>query len=130
MATIPDQKAERIVQILRDDIDIVALFGLPQRPHSNQGQSFESQILSDLCSIAFIIKKNHTAPYHLMGGGLVKRMNKPLSTLLRSFVDREGDWEKLYCYSLYRTTKHAPTGLSPYEFYLGVILRPCKYPTC
>ena len=83
---MPDQKAERIIQILRDDI--CALVGPPERLHSDQGQNFKSRILSDLCR-AFGVKKSHTTPYHPMGDGLVERMNRSLLTLLRSFVDRE-----------------------------------------
>ena len=45
MAFLPDRKADRIVQILRDDV--LALVGPPQRLHSDQGQNFESGILSD-----------------------------------------------------------------------------------
>ena len=70
---IPDQKAERTVQILRDDV--FTLVGPPQRLHSDQGRNFESRILSDLCR-AFEVKKSHTTPYHPTGDGLVERMNK------------------------------------------------------
>ena len=56
-----------------------------------------------------------------MGDGLVERMNRSLLTLLRSFVDREEDWEKhlQLLLFIYRTTKHATTGLSPYEVLFG-----------
>ena len=56
-----------------------------------------------------------------MGDGLVERMNGSLLTLLRSFVDREEDWEKhlQLLLFIYRTTKHATTGLSPHEVLFG-----------
>ena len=75
---IPDQKAERIVQSLRDDV--FTLVGPPQRLRSDQGRSFESRILSDLCT-AFEVKKSHTSPYHSMRDGLVERMNRSLLSL-------------------------------------------------
>ena len=69
---MPDQKAERIVKILRDQV--FTLVGPPQQLHSDQGQNFESHILSELCK-AFQVTKSHTTPYHPMGDGLVERMN-------------------------------------------------------
>ena len=82
--------------------------------------NFESQILSELCK-AFGVTKSRTTPYHPMGDGLVERMNRSILNLLRGLVQQEGDWEEqlqslLY---VYRTTKHATTGLSPYEILFG-----------
>ena len=45
---MPDKKAERIVQILRDEVFTVV--APPQKLHSDQGRNFESRILADLCS--------------------------------------------------------------------------------
>jgi len=81
---MPDQKADRIVRILQDNI--FALVGPPSKLHSDQGMNFESHILRDLC-LAFGVKKSHTTPYHPMGDGLVERMNRSLLTLLRTLVD-------------------------------------------
>ena len=82
---IPDQKADRIVQILRDDVFTVV--GPPQKLHSDQGRNFESRILGDLCK-AFGVKGSHTTPYHPIGDGLVERMN--WSLLNPSHLCREG----------------------------------------
>ena len=115
---MPDQKADRIIRILRDQV--FTLVGPPERLHSDQGRNFESQILGDLCK-AFQVTKSHTTPYHPMGDGLVERMNRSLLNLLRTFVQNEGDWEQhlqLLLY-IYRTTKHSSTGLSPYEILFG-----------
>lgn len=106
---IPDQKADRIVQILRDDVFTVV--GPPQKLHSDQGRNFESRILGDLCK-AFGVKKSHTTPYP-MGDGLVEKMNRSLSNLLRTFVEKEDSWEEhlQMLLLIYRTTKHSTTGL-------------------
>ena len=80
---LPDQKAERIVKVLRDQV--FTLFGPPHQLHSDQGRNFESYILSQLCK-AFGVTKTHTTPYHPMGDGLVKRMNRSLLNLLRTLV--------------------------------------------
>ena len=60
--------------------------------YSDQGQNFKSHILGDLCK-AFGVNKSHTTPYHPMGNGLVERMNRSLLTLLRTYVEREEEWE-------------------------------------
>jgi len=64
---MPDQKANRIVRILKDQI--FTMVGPPEKLHSDQGQNFESCILSELCK-AFKISKSRTTPYHPMGDGL------------------------------------------------------------
>ena len=87
----PDQIAERIVQVLRDDV--FTLVGPPLRIHSDQGQNFESRILGDMCK-AFGVKKSHTTPYHPMRDGLVECLNRSLLALLRTYVERENEWEK------------------------------------
>ena len=125
---LPDQTAEKIVQILRDDV-----FTLVEPPlciHSDQEQNFESRILGDLCK-AFGVKKSHTTPYHLMGDGLVERMNRSLLALLRTYVERENEWEKhlQLILFIYRTTKHASTGLSPYEILFGCNPPPLQIPS-
>ena len=67
------------------------------------------------------MKNSRTAPYHPMRDGLVERMNRSLLNLFRSHIDREEDWEEhlQLLLFLYRTTKHATTGLSPYEILFG-----------
>jgi len=124
---IADQTADRIVQVLRDEV--FTLVGPPQRLHSDQGRNFESRILGDLCT-AFGVKKSHTTPYHPMGDGLVERMNRSLLTLLRTYVERENDWERHLQLLLfvYRTTRHSSTGLSPYEVLFGYNPPPLSIP--
>ena len=53
--SIPDQKADRIVKILRDQV--FTLVGHPKQLHFDQGQNFESHILSELCK-AFQVTKS------------------------------------------------------------------------
>ena len=124
--SMPDQKADRIVKILRDQV--FTLVGPPKQLHSDQGQNFESHILSELCK-AFQVTKSHTTPYHPMGDGLVERMNRSLLNLLRTFT-LQGDWERhlqLLLY-IYRTTKHSSTGMSPYEVIFGCDPPPLHLP--
>ena len=115
---MPDQRAERIVRILKDQIFTVV--GPPEKLHSDQGRNFESLILSELCK-AFRISKSRTTPYHPMGDGLVERMNRTLLNLLRTYTESCGDWEEHLQLLLfaYRTTKHSSMGLSPHEVLFG-----------
>ena len=87
---MPNQKADGMVRTLQNNV--FALVGPPSKLHSDQGRNFESHILHDLC-LAFGMKKSHTTPYHPMGDGLVKRMNRSLLTLLRTLADKGNDWE-------------------------------------
>ena len=70
---LSDQKAEKIVQVLKDHV--FALVSPPLQLHFDQGRNFESHILSELCE-AFGVTKSHTTPYHPMGDRLVERINR------------------------------------------------------
>ena len=126
---IPDQKAERIVNILKDDV--FTLVGPPRRLHSDQGQNFESRILGDLCK-AFGIEKSHTTPYHPMGNGLVERMNRSLLTLLRAYVDRVEDWEA-HLQLLFSSIEPPSMPLQdshPMKYSLDMFQHPYRLPAC
>jgi len=112
---MPDQKADRIVQILHDEV--FTLVGPPSKLHSDQGQNFESNIL-DLCK-AFHVTKSHTTPY--LEDGLVERMNRSLLSLLHTYIEQEADWEQhlQFLLYIYRTTKHSSTDLSLFEIVFG-----------
>ena len=143
MQALPDQKADRIVQVLKDDV--ISLVSPHQKLYSDQGRNFESSFLADLCTV-FGVKKSHMTPYHPMGDGLVERMNRSFLTLMCSYVDMERDWEEhlQLLLFLYRTSKLAITGLSSYEVLFGsnppslniphlpsaLIPEPSEYSTC
>ena len=123
---LPDQKTERILQVLKDQV--FTLVGPPNRLHSDQGRNFESYILSELCK-AFGVTKSHTTPYHPMGDGLVERMNRSLLNLLRALVKTKSDWEEHVQLLLfvYRTTNHSTTKLSLYEILFGQNAAPLPF---
>ena len=61
-----NQTARTTARVLFDNF--VVNFGFPARIHSDQGQNFESNLISELCSIAGV-EKSRTTPYHLKGKG-------------------------------------------------------------
>ena len=87
---MPDQTAQRISHEL---IKIFAVLGMPKILHSDQGQNFESTILKQTLQ-AFGVVKSHTTAYHPQGDGMVEHFNRSLLQLLRSYVEKEADWEK------------------------------------
>ena len=114
---IPDQKAERIS---RELTKLFSVFGQPSIVHSDQGRNFESAILAQTQE-AFGITKSRTTAYHPQGDGMVERFNRSLLQLLRTYVDKQEEWEKclpLVLYA-YRTATHASTGYSPYMLMFG-----------
>ena len=114
---IPDQKAERIS---RELTKLFSVFGQPSIVHSDQGRNFESANLAQTLE-AFGITKSRTTAYHPQGDGMVECFNRSLLQLLRTYVDKQEEWEKylpLVLYA-YRTATHASTGYSPYMLMFG-----------
>ena len=93
---------------------------MPKILHSDQGQNFESTILKQTLQ-AFGVAKSHTTAYHPQGDSMVKRFNRSLLQLLRSYVEKEADWERHLPLVLfaYRTATHSSTGTSPFLLMLG-----------
>ena len=86
---LPDQKADRNSAEL---VKVFSMYGQPETMHSDQGRNFESTILSQVLQ-APGISKSRTTAYHLQGDGMVERLNLSLLQLLRTYVDKQDDWE-------------------------------------
>lgn len=114
-----DQRAETVAQVLVTEW--FCKFGVPARIHSDQGRSFESALIQQLCHL-YQVEKSHTTPYHPAGNGQCERFNRTLHNLLRTLPNaRKSDWasalpQLLYCYN---TTPHQATGESPYFLMFG-----------
>ena len=114
---MPDQTAVRIV---RELTKVFSVMGLPQVLHSDQGANFESKILKQTLQ-AYGITKSRTTAYHPQGDGMVERFNRSLLQLLRTYTQKEADWELHLPLALYayRTAAHSTTGVSPFEMMFG-----------
>ncbi|KAL5488761.1 hypothetical protein EMCRGX_G017750, partial [Ephydatia muelleri] len=86
---IPDRQQE----LQRKWINCFACMESQTIVHSDQGWNFVSTIFRQTLE-AFGIKKSHTTAYHPEGDGMVERLNRSLLQLLRTYAQRQDDWEK------------------------------------
>ena len=114
-----DQRASTVAQVLLNEWFFK--FGVPSRIHSDQGRSFESTLIQQLCCL-YGVEKSRTTPYHPAGNGQCERFNRTLHNLLRTLpVSRKRNWPSclphvLFCYN---TTPHQVTGESPFFLMFG-----------
>uniref|UniRef100_A0A3B3H3G3 Gypsy retrotransposon integrase-like protein 1 n=1 Tax=Oryzias latipes TaxID=8090 RepID=A0A3B3H3G3_ORYLA len=114
-----DQRAATVAKVLV--AEWFSKFGVPARLHSDQGRSFESQLIQQLRGL-YGIEKSRTTPYHPAGNGQCERFNRTLHNLLRALpVTRKRDWHSClpqvtFCYN---TTPHQTTGESPFFLMFG-----------
>ena len=84
---LKDQTAVRI------KAELVNTYGIPEIVHSDQGRNFESSVVQSTLD-AYGVVKSRTTPYHPQGDGMVERFNRSLLQLLRTYVERQEDWEQ------------------------------------
>lgn len=69
-----NQRANTVASVLWEKV--ISNYGFPQRLHSDQGQDFESKVISDLCKMAKI-DKTRTTPYHPKGMDRLRDLTAP-----------------------------------------------------
>ena len=113
------QTAQATARILWDNF--ICHYGFPEKFISDQGRSFESDLIKELCKIAGV-QKLHTTPYHPQGNEQCERFNSTLCNMLGTLSEEEkSDWKSyLGCMThAYNCTKHASTTYSLYYLMFG-----------
>ena len=103
----------------------VAVFGVPESLHSDQGTQFTSRVFQQMCTM-LSMTKTRTTPYHPAGNGLVERVNRTIVSLLRAHVkENEENWDKVLPLVMlaYRSAVHRATGFTPAKMMLGAEVR-------
>ncbi|KAF0749587.1 Uncharacterized protein FWK35_00035164 [Aphis craccivora] len=98
----------------------VCTYGIPKSILTDCGTNFLSDVFKGMCKL-LDIKKVQTTAWHPQTNGFLERSHKTLKTYLRSFVDKDSNWDKLLCYATfcYNTTVHTSTDFTPYELVFG-----------
>ena len=115
----PNQKALTVAKILVDKWFYV--YGIPARIHSDQGWSFDNQIMQHLYAL-YGIEQSTTMPYNPRGNAYCERFNRTMIGLLTSLSKEQKDNWPLHLPSLvfaYNAMPHSTTGYQPYELMFG-----------
>ncbi|KAA8493649.1 Transposon Tf2-9 polyprotein [Porphyridium purpureum] len=116
---IPNEKALTIAKTFMENW--VFIFGPPEMIFSDRGPAFTSAVIANLAE-RLGLRRGLTTPYHPESNGQVERWNQTICKMLRAFVSPQlNDWDEwlptlVYAYN---TTRHATTGITPYELMFG-----------
>ena len=118
-----NQKSLRVAKILVEKW--LSIFGIPARIHSDQGRSFDNEIISHLCKMHGV-RQSTTTPYNPCGNSQCEWFNQTLFGLMRTLNSEQKQNWPVYLQSLvyaYNATPHSSTDFQPYELKFG-----CKAP--
>uniref|UniRef100_H3BHK6 Gypsy retrotransposon integrase-like protein 1 n=1 Tax=Latimeria chalumnae TaxID=7897 RepID=H3BHK6_LATCH len=115
----PNQKAATVVHVLWRNF--FSHYRFPSCLHSDQGCSFESDLIRELCKVAGI-KKTRTTPYHAQCNGGPEHFNTTLMDMIGTLESSQKVSWKDYLQTLthaYNVTRHESTGYSPFFLMFG-----------
>ncbi len=115
----PDQTALTTAKVLIREW--FSKYGVPLKIHSDQGRSFENDLISQLCKL-YNIKKTRTCPYTPRGNAQCERFNRTLHGLLRVLEQKQKRRWTAYLNEvtfIYNCTRHRTTGYSPFYLMFG-----------
>lgn len=116
---IPDQTSETIANVLVHRY--ITKYGVPKELITDQGASFTSDLIKEICKL-FNIKKLQTTGYHPMSNGRTEITHKTLGKMLSHYVNQnQNNWDEFLSYvcMAYNSSYHETTGYSPYEIVFG-----------
>jgi transposase InsO family protein len=116
---VPNLSARTTARVLARDYFMV--HGVPARILTDQGKSFTSKLVKELCA-ALNVQLLRTSPYHPQTNGQVERFNRTLINMLGTLeTDKKDGWPD-YLNALthaYNCTRTQVTGYSPYFLMYG-----------
>jgi hypothetical protein len=111
---LPNHRAATVAQTLVRDY--FSLYGAPLRLHTDQGQEFNSKLMSALYRL-WEISKSRTTPYAPWSDGMVERCNRSILAMVKHYVnENRNDWD-LHLWAVimaYNFTRHSSTGQTPF----------------
>lgn len=116
---LPDQTSETIASVLVHRY--LTKYGIPKELITDQGASFTSELMKEMCKL-LKIRKLQTTGYHPMSNGRTEITHKTLSKMLSHYVNKsQNDWDSYLSYvcMAYNSSYHEAVGYSPYEIVFG-----------
>ena len=113
------QQAPVVAKILWDRFFMY--FGLPEKILTDQGQNFESKLITELCLLTQI-KKLRTTPYTPQTNGACERFNRTLISMIGTLPDEyKAQWPQHIpmLVHAYNCTRSNATGYSPFYLLYG-----------
>ena len=111
----PNQKALTVAKALVEKWFHV--YGIPSRIHSDQGRSFDNEVIQSLCKL-YGTQQSLTCPYNPRGNAQCEHFNRTMFGLLHMLSkEQKADWP-VYLPSLvfaYNATPHSTTGFQLYQ---------------
>ena len=117
------QMAQIMVKTLWDKF--IVYYGLPKKILMDQGWSFESQLVADICELMGV-QKIWTSTYHPQTNGQWERFNSTLINMLGTLPkEKKSEWKNHIgtLVHAYNCTRNSATGFSPYYLMFG--RQPC-----
>ena len=102
-----------------------SVFGIPSCIHSDQGRSFDNELISHLCKM-YGIRQSTMTPYNPRGNLQCERFSRTLFGLMCSLDQEQKPNWPIYLPSLiyaYNAIPHSTMGFQPYRLMFG-----CKAP--
>ena len=100
---------------------VFSVFGIPEKLLSDNGKSFEAEVIKQLCGLLGV-QKIFTCPYSPKSDAICERYNRTLIDMLGTLgEEKRRQWSKytLHMCNLYNSSIHSSTGFSPFELMFG-----------